>query len=92
MPYEDSQSKPLISVIVPAWFTRMMMMIPFVSRPFWEALAFCDAQLDKRMQKKVVVPDIMSTLLEPFRDGHKPTSEEMAALRGDMQQIIFAGG
>lgn len=35
-------------------------------------------------------PDIMTTLLEPYKDL-KPTENEMRMLRGDSQLIIVAG-
>lgn len=35
-------------------------------------------------------PDIMSTLLEPYKDS-KPTENEMKMLRGDSQLIVVAG-
>lgn len=35
-------------------------------------------------------PDIMSTLLEPYKDT-KPTEQDMEMLRGDSELLVVAG-
>lgn len=77
---------------MPPWLFRILVAIPGAAKDYWRFIDYCSKQLDNRMGKKVQTPDIMSSLLEPYR-GNYPSSksQEMTYLQGDSRLIIVAG-
>ncbi|KAI9791595.1 MAG: hypothetical protein M1816_003681 [Peltula sp. TS41687] len=85
-----SEAFELLSYIFPAWFFRILVSMPKVSNDWWKFLEYCNRMLDERRKAKVSSPDIISTLLEPWKDKEL-TRSELMILEGDAQLVIAAG-
>ena len=76
--------------LFPTWFLRVAQAIPGAMSDWFNALSFCHRMVEDRMKTKAVIPDVMSTLLEPLQ-GRSPTKQELNLLHGDSQLVIIAG-
>ncbi|TVY15568.1 Tryprostatin B 6-hydroxylase [Lachnellula arida] len=74
----------------PVWFFRIMISLPKLGDDWWKFINYCSSKLDERMSAKPVVPDIMSSLLEPWKN-QRPTGADLSLLQGDSQLIVVAG-
>ncbi|TVY81920.1 Tryprostatin B 6-hydroxylase [Lachnellula suecica] len=74
----------------PTWLFRLLVAIPLASRGWWKFIKYSCDKLDERMEAKTDIPDVMSSLLEPWKDK-KPTGFDLKMLQGDSQLIIVAG-
>ncbi|KAI0446182.1 cytochrome P450 [Xylaria telfairii] len=79
-----------LSFDLPAWMFRFLVAIPGAAKSWWGFLGYCNSQLDKRIQEKVEITDIMGGLLKPLK-GQNPTGLDRARLMGDVQLIVVAG-
>lgn len=85
-----SEAFELLSYTFPAWFFRILVSMPMVSSDWWRFLEYCNRKLEEKWTTKACGPDIISVLLEPWREK-KPTGLEMELLEGDAQLIVAAG-
>ena len=79
-----------LSFLLPAWFFRVMVSIPGLTKDWWAFIEYCRSSLEARMKNKPDVPDVMSALLSSY-GGATPSPDEMQMLCGDSQLIIVAG-
>ncbi|KAL9122024.1 MAG: hypothetical protein Q9187_001416 [Circinaria calcarea] len=74
----------------PTWFFVMLVGVPGLANDWRRLIKYCSQKLDDRMAMTVAVPDIMSVLLEPWKD-RRPTGADLNMLQGDSQLIVVAG-
>ncbi|KAL9616946.1 MAG: hypothetical protein Q9160_008216 [Pyrenula sp. 1 TL-2023] len=79
-----------LGLMFPIWLFRVVTAIPGMARDWWQFIAYTNMRAEQRMQTKVEVPDIMSSLLAPFNDRDL-TGVDRALLEGDSQLIVVAG-
>ncbi|KAF4628189.1 hypothetical protein G7Y89_g9962 [Cudoniella acicularis] len=79
-----------LSWMFPVWFFRILVALPKLGDDWWKFIRYCSSKLDERINAKPNIPDVMSTLLDPYK-GQQPPKEDMQMLRGDSQLIVVAG-
>ncbi|OAL56028.1 cytochrome P450 [Pyrenochaeta sp. DS3sAY3a] len=72
------------------WFFNLLSRIPGAGKEFKKMNEWCYAQVEKRNNMEVDVPDVMSHLLEHASNSGDTEFERMM-LHGDSQLIIIAG-
>lgn len=75
---------------MPPWAFRILAAIPGAAADYWKFIKYCARQLDQRMRTKPEDPDILSSLIEPFKDKEL-TPGELTMLQADSRLIIVAG-
>ncbi|KAI9874353.1 MAG: hypothetical protein M1830_009845 [Pleopsidium flavum] len=79
-----------IGWMFPMWCFRLFIAIPGLTEDWWKFIRYCSQKLDERINTKVNSPDIMSALLDPWKNNN-PTGTDLAMLQGDAQLIVVAG-
>ncbi|KAI0451704.1 cytochrome P450 [Xylaria acuta] len=80
-----------LSFKLPIWLFRLLVAIPGATKDWWGFIEYCTSQLDKRIQAKAEIKDVIGSLLKPL-NGQSPTGLDRALLEGDSQLIVVAGG
>ncbi|KAA6415515.1 MAG: cytochrome P450 [Lasallia pustulata] len=76
--------------MLPTWMFRLLVAIPGLANDFVRFVKYCNQRLDERMKMTVNTPDVMATLLGPWKEK-TPTGTGLSDLQGDCQLIIVAG-